>query len=66
MTQREQIKQHLTLEGTITPIQAMREYGIMRLAARIHELRADGLPITTEDPDGDATYAIYTLETEGL
>ena len=39
MTQNERIARHLTVFGTITAAEAMSEYGIMRLAARIHEMR---------------------------
>ncbi len=38
MTQREKILRHLQQFGSITPVEALREYGIMRLAARMAEL----------------------------
>jgi hypothetical protein len=38
MTQREKVLRHLQLFGSITPVEALREYGVMRLAARISEL----------------------------
>ncbi len=44
MTQREMVLRHLQQFGSITPVEALREYGIMRLAARINEL-ADKYPI---------------------
>jgi hypothetical protein len=41
MTQREKILRHLQQFGSITPVEALREYGIMRLAARVAELAED-------------------------
>lgn len=35
MTQTEQVLRHLQDYGSITPVEAMAEYGIMRLGARI-------------------------------
>lgn len=46
LTQREMVLRHLQQFGSITPHDAMREYGIMRLAARIAELRMEH-PITS-------------------
>lgn len=46
--QRTIIMNHLERFGDITPIDALREYGIMRLAARICELRKMGEPIEDE------------------
>lgn len=37
---------HLRDYGSITPLDAMREYGIMRLASRISDLRKGGVNIT--------------------
>ena len=42
MTQKEQIVEHLYEYGSITPLDALREYGIMRLASRMADLKADG------------------------
>lgn len=39
---------HLQDHGSITSWEAMQEYGIMRLASRISELKAQGYPIKTE------------------
>lgn len=47
MTQREMIISHLNEYGTITPMDALKEYGVYRLAAIIHNLRADGYNIET-------------------
>lgn len=47
----------------ITPHDALREAGCFRLAARVSELRGDGLDIRTEwETDGDGTrWARYVL-----
>lgn len=45
MTQKEMILRHLEEYGKITSFEAFVEYGITRLAARIHDLRADGYKI---------------------
>lgn len=42
MTQSEMILTHLKRHGSITPQEAMREYGCMRLGARIYDLRQQG------------------------
>lgn len=46
--QREIIMEHLKKFGSITPIEALYEYGIMRLASRICELRKMGANIQDE------------------
>ena len=48
MTQNERIARHLKLFGKITSAEAMQDYGIMRLASRIHELKKMGFPIEKE------------------
>lgn len=45
MTQTERIKRHLEDFGSITSLEAMREYGVSYLPARIHDLRRDGVTI---------------------
>ena len=62
-SQREQIKQDLLAGKTITPIDALERYGCYRLAARISELRAEGLEIDTYQHSNDNMYAHYTLST---
>lgn len=44
MTQKEKIMIHLYEFGSITPLDALKEYGIMRLASRMSDLKADGFP----------------------
>lgn len=70
MTQCERILRHLEDYGSITSLEAMSEYGIMRLASRINDLRKRGYPIVTEtiggtNRYGEATsYARYRVEGE--
>lgn len=45
MTQCEAIKQYMQLTGGITPAEAMEEIGCYRLAARISDLRDQGVEI---------------------
>lgn len=44
--QKAKILRHLEQRGTITSAEAFHELGVMRLASRIHELKAAGFPIT--------------------
>lgn len=48
MTQRAKILQYLYDNEWITPLDALRELGCMRLAARINELILDGYSIEKE------------------
>lgn len=57
------ILQHLEKVGPITPIEALREYKCMRLAARIYDLRKSGVGIETDTIHaGEVHYAQYTLK----
>lgn len=71
-TQTDRIQRYLEDFGSITPLDALREFGCMRLGARIWELRNQrGLPISTRDESyrnryGDrAHYARYIYGTSG-
>lgn len=48
MTQEEMILKHLKQNGSISSLEAMKEYGIMRLGARIWDLRDKGYEIETQ------------------
>ena len=48
MTQKERILRHLNDNESITPIEALSEYGVYRLAVVICLLRRDGVGIVTE------------------
>lgn len=63
-TQCEQIKTYLERHGSITPLDALREFGCFRLGARVYELRAQGFPIETErfETSRGAVVAKYVLK----
>ena len=74
MSQNEMIYDHLVNFGSITPMKAIEEYGCLRLAARISELR-EGLKdsgyvietnmIKRKNRFGkDVSFAEYTLKKE--
>lgn len=71
MNQNDRILRHLRDNGSITPLDALSEYGIMRLASRISDLRSMGYDISREmvssrNRNGEATrYARYTLGRNG-
>jgi hypothetical protein len=57
-----QIRKHLESGKTITPLEALRMYGCLRLGARICDLRQDGLPVKTEiKRNGKKRFAEYSL-----
>lgn len=67
MTQCERIIRHLRDHGSITPMEAISEYGCMRLAARIADLKMQGFNIKTAKGKGEnrygepTTFAVYYL-----
>ena len=68
MTQKEMILQHLKKFGSITQKDAMDNYGIMRLGARVYDLKGEGYPISKEMECGTnrfgraVAYARYLLK----
>lgn len=66
-TQNEMILSHLRAFGSITPQEAMKEYGCMRLGARIWDLKRLGYDIRTERETArnrfgeSVSYARYTM-----
>ena len=68
MTQCEQVLHHMQTLGSITSLEAMQEYGIMRLASRITDLRRQSVAITKQTVKGKnrygevIAYAAYRLE----
>ncbi len=53
-------------ERPLTPLEALRDLGVGRLAARVQELREAGYPVVTErvavpTRDGEAVVARYRL-----
>ena len=68
MTQSERINRHLRDYGSISSMEAVQEYGIMRLASRISDLKKAGIPIRREmivgkNRYGESTsYARYSVD----
>jgi len=60
MTQSQRILRHLEDYGSITQMDAIRDYGIMRLASRVNDLRREGHPIITEVVEGRNRYGEKT------
>jgi hypothetical protein len=62
MSQTDQIRAALILGRSLTPLDALQDYGCFRLAARIAELRREGMDIecATETKNGKR-YARYFL-----
>ena len=56
MTQSQRILEHLQQYGSITQRDAIDNYGIMRLASRVNDLRREGHPIVTEVVTGKNRY----------
>lgn len=69
MTQCETILRHMEDFGSITSLEAMQEYGIMRLASRITDLKNAGIPIRRDmviqkNRYGETvTFARYSIST---
>lgn len=56
------VLQRLRTKGKISQLQALRDFGCMRLAAVIHRLRKKGHPIvTTWREQGKTKYAVYRM-----
>ena len=60
MTQCERIYRHLKDYGSITSLEAMQEYGIMRLASRISDMKKSGAAICSETVTGENRYGEKT------
>ena len=67
MTQCERVLQYMQDFGSINPMEALTDLGVMRLASRVSDLRQDGYEIerqivTTKNRYGEPThYAEYRL-----
>lgn len=67
MTQCDRILRHLEDYGAIDPMTAIKEYGCMRLASRISDLKGRGIEITAERTKGKnrydepTSYCVYRL-----
>ena len=56
MNQNQQVLNHLAKYGSITPKQALERYGIMRLGARIYDLKGLGYNIIKTTEKGKNRY----------
>ena len=69
-TQTNQVLRHLRTRGALTQREAMEKYGIMRLGARVYDLRERGYNIVKETEYGKnrygrrVRYAAYWLKEE--
>lgn len=67
LSQCERILDYIAENGSITQIDALREFGCMRLASRISDLKRQGIPIkrkmeTAKNRYGESvSYARYTI-----
>lgn len=67
MTQCERILRYIEETGSITQMDALREFGCMRLASRISDLKKQGIPVrrtmeTAKNRYGEPiSYARYSL-----
>ena len=67
MTQTEKILAYIKENGSITPLDALREFGCMRLASRMNEIKKDGYSVkrkmeTAKNRKGEPVrYARYTI-----
>ena len=66
-TQCQKILRHLEDHGSITTLDAFRDYGILRLASRMNDLKREGYSIKSEIMTGEnrygekVRYSVYTL-----
>jgi hypothetical protein len=63
LSQKDMVYSYLVMNGSITPLEALNEMGVMRLAAVIHDLKKEGLKINSEIVRHKTKhYAKYSLE----
>jgi hypothetical protein len=61
-SQTEQIRKALLSGAEITPLEALQRFGCLRLAARVADLRAEGLQVeTVADQANGKRFARYRL-----
>lgn len=67
-TQCNMIAEYLKSGKSITPMDALRKFGCMRLASRIHDLKERGMKITgsmvydTDDEGNNKKWKVYWLD----
>ena len=68
LTQCDKVLRHLQTYGSLTSLEAVTEYGILRLASRINDLKRMGYNITSKTEAGKnrfgetTHYSVYKLE----
>ena len=60
MTQCQRVIRHLEDFGSISSLEAIQEYGILRLASRISDLKRQGYDISAETVKGKNRYGETT------
>lgn len=61
-SQHDAILNHLRKGFTITPLDALSEFGCMRLASRIHEIRQEGVKVNDKViTSGNARFKAYWI-----
>lgn len=70
MKQTEQVLEYMRTNGSIDPLRAFNDLGILRLGARIWDIKASGIPVTGEiktNPETGKHWKEYRLvQQEGL
>ncbi len=62
MTQTDQVMDYLLTGAELTPLEALDKFGCLRLAARIYDLRKDGVDIIERTEwRGRKHWAVYKL-----
>lgn len=63
MTQNQAILAHFRRNKTLTPLEALKLFGCLRLAARVHDLRTEGhnVAVTRWKTHAGKTVALYWL-----
>lgn len=56
MNQQKRILEYMNTHGVITAAEAFQNLGVMRLSARIKEMRQDGVDIITQRMEGRNRY----------
>ena len=64
MTQCEMVLKYMQDFGSINPMQAMKELGVMRLAARVADLKKAGHKITRRTVTGRNRYGVPVIYAE--
>jgi hypothetical protein len=67
MTQSDKILEHLRSGQTLTPLEALRKYGCLRLGARVYDLKQKGVTIDMRliETETGAHVAEYSIPIQG-